>query len=67
MEDVKHGPIGLITGINDRTAQALFEVKKGSVELLVPMIDEFIKEVDRKQKKIVVQTPDGLIDMYLDE
>jgi len=67
MEDVNHGPIGVITGINDRSAQALFEVKKDSVELLIPMIDEFIKQINRKEKKIIVQTPEGLIDMYLNE
>ena len=67
MEDLHYGNIGVITGINDQSAQALFEVKKDTTELLIPMIDEFIKQVDRKNKKIIVQTPDGLIDMYLDE
>ncbi len=67
IEDINYGNIGIITGINDQSAQALFEVKKESIELLIPMIDEFIKQVDRKNKKIIVQTPEGLINMYLNE
>ena len=35
------------------------------VEILIPINDEFIKEVDRKNKTIVVDTPEGLIDLYL--
>ena len=29
------------------------------------MIDDFIKKVDRVNKKIEVETPEGLIDLYL--
>lgn len=67
IEDQRHGNIGVITGINDRSAQPLFEVKKDELELLIPMIDEFIKEVDRKRKKVIVTTPDGLLDMFLND
>ena len=67
INDIRHGDIGKITGIIDSTAQPLFEVKKGTNELLIPMIDEFIKKVDRDTKTIVVETPDGLIDMYRNE
>jgi ribosomal 30S subunit maturation factor RimM len=28
------------------------------------MIDDFIKKVDRKNKTIFVETPEGLIDMF---
>lgn len=65
MEDVNHGDIGVIFGINDTSAQPLFEVKKGDVELLIPMIDDFIKKVDRGTKTIVIEAPKGLIEMYL--
>ncbi len=67
MNDINYGEVGEIVGINDSTAQPLFEVKKGEIELLIPMIDNFIQKVDRKNKAIVVETPEGLIDMYLNE
>jgi 16S rRNA processing protein RimM len=65
IEDVNFGKVGIISGINDSTAQPLFEVKNGSTELLIPMIDAFIKKVDRTNKTITVETPEGLIEMYL--
>jgi 16S rRNA processing protein RimM len=64
-EDQRLGDIGIITGINDNSAQALFEIKKGDTEILVPMIDDFIVKVDRENKKIVLNTPEGLVDLYL--
>ena len=65
IEDKKHGIIGTIESINDTTAQPLFEVRHGQKEMLIPMIDHFIVEVDRKNKKIRMDLPDGLIEMYL--
>jgi 16S rRNA processing protein RimM len=65
MEDENYGTVGIITGINDSTAQSLFEVEKDGIEILIPMNDEFIKKVDRKNKTILVDTPEGLIDLYL--
>ncbi len=65
LEDTNYGEVGIIVGINDTTAQPLFEVKHGEIELLIPMIDDFIKKVDRANKTILVETPEGLIEMYL--
>lgn len=64
-EDQRLGDIGTIVGINDSSAQPLFEIKKGDIEILVPMIDQFIVKVDRENKKIVLNTPEGLVDLYL--
>ncbi|CEN35724.1 ribosome maturation factor RimM [Capnocytophaga cynodegmi] len=66
MEDIEYGYVGTITGVNDSTSQALFEVKNNDKEILIPMNDEFLEKVDRENKKIIVKTPEGLIDLYLD-
>ncbi|AXP80212.1 Ribosome maturation factor RimM [Mariniflexile rhizosphaerae] len=65
MEDINYGKVGTIVGINDSTAQALFEVENNGKEILIPMNDEFIEKVDRKNKTVFVKTPEGLIDLYL--
>jgi 16S rRNA processing protein RimM len=65
MIDTEHGEIGNITGINDSTTQALFEVDKDGDQILIPLNDNFIDKVDRQEKTITVTTPDGLIDLYL--
>ena len=65
IEDVNYGKVGTIVSINDSTAQALFEIENDGREILIPMNDEFIEKVDRKNKTIFVKTPEGLIDLYL--
>jgi len=66
VEDTNFGVVGNITGINDTTAQALFEIDKDGKEILIPLNDEFIVSIDRENKKIMVETPPGLIDLYLE-
>ncbi|WP_422082203.1 ribosome maturation factor RimM [Ulvibacterium sp.] len=65
MQDSVHGDIGIVTGVNDTTSQALFEVEKNGKELLVPLTDEILTKVDRKNKTLFVSTPEGLVDLYL--
>lgn len=64
-EDERLGNIGKIVSINDSSAQPLFEILKGETEILIPMIDDFIVKIDRENKKVVLNTPDGLVDLYL--
>ena len=65
IEDKRLGIFGKIVSINDTTAQPLFEVLNGDVELLIPMIDHFLVEIDRKTKKVIMDLPEGLVEMYL--
>jgi 16S rRNA processing protein RimM len=65
VEDINYGNIGKIVSINDSTAQALFEIEKGDKQILIPMNDEFIEKLDKKNKIIYLKTPEGLIDLYL--
>ncbi|WP_374548725.1 ribosome maturation factor RimM [Flavobacterium sp.] len=63
--DERLGNIGKIVSINDSTAQPLFEIDFQGKEILIPMIDHFIIEVNREEKKILLKTPEGLVDLYL--
>jgi 16S rRNA processing protein RimM len=63
-EDVAYGAIGTVTGVNDSSAQPLFEIEREGMQILVPMIDDFIVKIDREQQKILLKTPAGLLDMY---
>jgi len=65
IEDKRVGIFGKIVSVNDTTAQPLFEVVNGEVEILIPMIDQFLVEIDRKNKKVIMDLPEGLIEMYL--
>jgi 16S rRNA processing protein RimM len=63
--DIHFGNVGTIVHINDKAAQPLFEIDRDGKEVFIPMVDEFIKKVDREKKIIEVETPQGLIDLYL--
>ena len=63
--DQRLGNVGKIVAINDSAAQPLFEIDYQGIEILIPMIDEFIVEVNRSQRSITLNTPEGLIDLYL--
>ncbi|MEO8934991.1 MAG: ribosome maturation factor RimM [Xanthomarina sp.] len=66
VEDINYGAVGTIVSINDTTAQALFEIDRDGVEILIPVNDAFINKLDRVNKTLFVETPDGLIDLYLE-
>ena len=65
IEDKRLGVFGKIVSINDSSAQPLFEVVNGTVEILVPMIDQFLVKIDRENKKVIMDLPEGLVEMYL--
>ena len=65
VEDVSFGSVGKISGVNDSAPQALFEIDRNGTEILVPLIDRFIKKVDKVNKVILLDVPEGLIEVYL--
>lgn len=65
--DTNHGEIGEITYVNDQTPQALFVIEHPTKkEILVPITDDFIEEVDRENKIMRLTTPEGLVELYLE-
>lgn len=64
-EDVNFGKIGVVKGVNDSAAQALFEIEHDGKQILIPVNDDFIHKVDKKNKILILDTPEGLIEMYL--
>ena len=53
--------IGKIERIQDGGVQALFQVKKSDGKLaLIPIHDDFILEVNRDLKRIIVKLPGGV-------
>jgi len=66
-KDSNIGIIGTVAEINDSGAQAIFIIiNEDNKEILIPIIDEFIEKVDRTNKTIVLKTPEGLVDLYLE-
>jgi len=63
--DKHHGNIGEVTAVNDNASQALLEIDYKSTQVLLPIVDEIIKRVDRAEKQLHVQIPEGLLDIYI--
>lgn len=63
--DSELGNIGNVTGVNDSTSQAILMVDNQGKEILIPLTDEILTQVDRENKAVHVTTPDGLVDLYL--
>ncbi|RLD60475.1 MAG: 16S rRNA processing protein RimM [Bacteroidetes bacterium] len=65
--DKNQGDIGFVTDVLDNTSQPVFVINKDNDEILVPMTDEIILNVDRENKVIEIEAPEGLIDIYLNK
>ena len=63
--DNNYGNIGKIVGFIEHSAQTLFVIINNDKEILVPTSDEIIKKIDRENKIIYIEAPEGLIDIYL--
>lgn len=59
--------IGRVTNVLTHTPQTLITVDCKGKEILVPLIDEVVKNVDLKGKRIDSNLPNGLIEIYLED
>lgn len=57
--------IGDIQNVRDTTSQDLFEINSpDGKEILIPVIDQWILDVDHNKKTIKLELPDGLLDIF---
>ena len=62
VEDVRHGLLGTIADVDESTLNVLFAIEDAQGdELLLPAHEEFILEVDHRQKLLKVTVPEGLL------
>jgi len=65
VKDENHGDLGNVKTIYEANGNDLFAVEYKGKEVLVPIKDEFIIELDKKAKTILLNIPEGLLDIYL--
>ena len=66
VQDKRLGDIGIVEEVLERKEQELIRILKGKNEILIPLVDDMIRKVDRKRKILHINTPEGLIDIYLE-
>ena len=57
---------GRIKEVNDQTAQHYFVLNLNDKDVIIPIIKDWIDEVDRVKKQIKMHLPDGLLEVFLD-
>ncbi len=66
IKDITSGSsIGTLKAIYEGTGQDLFATDLEGKEILIPIVDDFIHQLNHDQKCIEVKLPDGLLDVYL--
>ncbi len=65
VDEVK-GDIGILKQVIDLKVNPLLQIMKGGKEILIPLLDGLVNKVDRKNKKLHISAPEGLVDLYLD-
>ncbi|MDF2448539.1 MAG: hypothetical protein K0R26_1043 [Bacteroidota bacterium] len=64
--DSKLGDIGIITDVDEKTNNPVVKViHYTGVEIILPFNEDFIIEIDDDEKTIQFESPDGLVEMYL--
>jgi 16S rRNA processing protein RimM len=65
VEDATLGETGIVKTVLEMPQQFLLSIEFKGKEILIPIVDEIVKKIDRKKKVIYIDAPEGLIDLYL--
>jgi len=65
--DQAAGEIGKVKYIYEANGSDLFAIDYKNKEILVPVHDEIIQKLDKKDNTIFLILPDGLLDIYLNQ
>lgn len=66
LADTVTGVVGVVNDVFEFPTHAVIQVVKDGKEILIPAQKEIISKVDRANKTIYVNVPEGLVDMYMD-
>lgn len=61
-----HGELGEILEINEFPQQFIATVNYRSTEIMFPINDDFIIEINKEAKVLEIDLPEGLLDVYLE-
>ena len=65
--DEKHGELGKIERIDDFSGNIVFTIVVNSSEVMIPLVEEQVIDIDYEKGIIELQLPDGLLDVYLED
>jgi len=65
--DEEKGELGKIERIDDFSGNIVFTVFVNSNEVMIPLVEEQVLDIDYDKGTIKLQLPEGLLDVYLEE
>lgn len=65
-EDEERGELGEIVDIQDFAGNIVMVIEINGEEVMIPFADKNFIDLDEENKTICMETPDGLLDLYLD-
>lgn len=63
--DQQLGPLGLVETFYELPQQDVLAMRYQGQEVLIPVVDELILNADQAARKLFVNLPEGLLDVYL--
>ncbi len=66
--DTKEKYLGVVSAIMENKYQDIIQVNHSSgKDILIPYVDVFVREINQKEKYIILYVPEGLIELYIGE
>jgi len=62
--DDQDGPLGPILEVLEMPQQWIAVLEENGLELLIPLNENLILKIDKKNKKLLCHLPEGLLDIY---
>ena len=64
VRDEEHGELGEVTAIEGTDLNPVLVILHGDQEVMVPLVEDLILDLDLEERTMLVRTPPGLIEMY---
>jgi 16S rRNA processing protein RimM len=58
--------LGDILEVIEQPHQMLCRIEINEKEVLIPLNEDTLKKIDHKKKQVIVQLPEGLLEIYLE-
>ncbi len=59
-------PLGEIIEVIEQSHQMLCRIEINKKEVLIPLNEDTLQKIDHKKKQVIVELPDGLLEIYLE-
>ena len=63
--DVNYGLLGIMEDVMQTPNQWLGKIMYNEKEVLIPLLNQFIKDINVKAKRIIMELPQGLLEVYM--